>query len=460
LVLVALTSAATAAGIGFRAFRTRRAVPQIATPPSLDDLEPQLREFVARHVKWAAEQPRDAERCITLGLVYAANKLWPEALSCFRGVTELRPDDPLPRYYLALCLLQTQDLAGAEAQLRRVTQGWPDFAAGHHQLGYLYLDQGRADRAAAEFDRVALLAPDQPHGYVGQAEAHLARHAYAEAALLLERARAIAPDLQSARYLLGLAYRGQGRVQEAVPLLQAGLGAERSYLPDPWTGRTLGYKRNLADQLRRAAALLQAKRPADAVTLLETVLRWHPDNLDVMSNLGIAYLDSGELDKARGMLAKALSRRPDYFPALINLAACEQRAGNLAEALRRADQAVAAAPQAAQAHVIRGRILRSLGRPQEAVSALTAGLRYSNDLPGVWLELGDLCFGAGRLVEAKGHYQTALRRLPGSIEARLQLAQACLALGHLEEAAMYLAQARRMDPDHPQVAALAKRLGR
>src|SRR4051812_33671425 len=56
------------------------------------------------------------------------------------------------------------------------------------------------------------------------------------------------------------------------------------------------------DSVDRAFALLQAGRISEAVPILRNYLKGHPNDSEVLHNLGMALSDLGKLDEARRYL--------------------------------------------------------------------------------------------------------------------------------------------------------------
>ncbi len=80
-----------------------------------------------------------------------------------------------------------------------------------------------------------------------------------------------------------------------------------------------------------AVAPLQARRNQEAVTLLEKSRKADPDDPAVLINLGIAYAQMGEDQRAHALFTEALSKRTEY-----DLAIAEGRVTDSRQLARRA----------------------------------------------------------------------------------------------------------------------------
>jgi len=133
----------------------------------------------------------------------------------------------------------------------------PNSFMAHNNLGNVFLQQGRADDAIAQF----------------------------------QKAREIQPDQANAYYNLGNALLQKGRLDEAVVQFQTALKIEPGYAKA---------HNNLAN------TLLQQGRVDEAIAHFQTALNIQPDFAEAHNNLGNALLRKGQLDAAIGPLPKGL----------------------------------------------------------------------------------------------------------------------------------------------------------
>ena len=132
--------------------------------------------------------------------------------------------------------------------------------------------QGRYDEAAAQLNQAIGLAPEVPLLYedLGAVRAYQGRHE--DAIGLFEKAIRLDPRQPSAHRRLGEALAAVGRGDEA----------DRHF--ESYFDRDL-----LAGRVAEGADHLRAGRADEAITTFREVLRSHPDNVDAMRYLGIAY---------------------------------------------------------------------------------------------------------------------------------------------------------------------------
>ena len=465
LGLVFITTATIALCIHW-VWRPWTLTPIVVLPEHMAQLEPELIELIERHAVAVRESPRDARRHATLGLVYEANTLWSEALACFTTATRLDPDQPIWAHHAAKAAQQFGDTPGALDRLRAAADRFPNFAPIHYRLGDLLLERGDLEAAAKALQQTCQLQPDAPETYTRLADVRLRMGRYAEAATLLERAVKLDDTFETARHLLGRAYRALGRDSEAqVELRLAQSCKERQletfrkrHLQDDWEVLLPKYVRTLSLRLRRARTLIDTGRPRDAIIELEPLAAGHPDNTRVLDKLGIAYMQVGRIDEAHRVLLRAKQINDGVQSVSLNLAACWLLGNKPEDALKEIDHAIELAPGKWKAHYTRGLALMELGRNPEARDALLAAITRRSTDPRVYTKLAAVCMATDRLIEARDHLEVAVRNWPKFAPASLGLAEVSIRLEDWDRASDALATARRLAPNDPRVIALSAQI--
>ena len=107
-------------------------------------------------------------------------------------------------------------------------------------------------------------------------------------------------------------------------------------------------------------------------------------------------------------------------------------------------------PRCWMAHNNLGAILMLSGRVPEAIGQYEQALRLKSDYVEAYINLGNALFYEGHVPEAVGEYEQALRLKPNSAEAHTRLGIALDRTGQVSEAAEHYEQALRIKPDYPQ----------
>ena len=205
----------------------------------------------------------------------------------------------------------------------------------------------------------------------------------------------------------------------------------------------------------RAVALLQLKRPADAVKILEHAAQLAPQSVEVQCNLGSAQLANGDADGAIEHLRAALRQSPGH-PAILltlgnalmaaarfqharesyamgthgapahpglrlNLAAAELELGNIDQAKTHTDEALQLHPRFDAAYALRGRILQTQGSDAEATKAWLTAERIAPQNPQYPFAVGQVMEDSGQLAAAAEAYERALQLNPNDGRTLSQL---------------------------------------
>ena len=158
----------------------------------------------------------------------------------------------------------------AAACYERALRLKPDYAEAHNNLGNVFMGQGKTDEAAACYQRALRLKPDYAEAHNNLGNVRKDRDELDEAAACYQRALELKPDYAVAHYNLGLVWQDRENLDEAV------------------------------------ACYRQA-------------LRWDPAYAEAHNNLGNALKDQGALDEAVASFRRAMELKPGDHTAHSNL---------------------------------------------------------------------------------------------------------------------------------------------
>ena len=342
-------------------------------------------------------------------------------------------------YQFALGRLQADegDTSAAEQALARAVALVPDDPFLRIEYAGLLVRTGQLSRVDSELVRAAELAPDDIDVLHAASEVRMQaadrdpRQLPAAQRALEEVRRRTPADVRSMVALAQL-YLAQGRGDDAVAVLRE----VARYRPGHPMVNAL-----LVD------ALLKADQPAAAEEVLTQVLTGNP--LALESRLQLADLQ-GRRDDHRAAVATLLAAPEDQrqSPELLRRLGFEQfRLGEGAAALATVDQLLIADPESTAGRYLRGLVLASLGRDQEAETVLSALAAEAPRSIDVAEALAAVLERRGRVQEAADALAAVAARLPASSDAqvsRLRLRRGTLFLRHgqLAEAVAALAELR------------------
>ncbi len=208
----------------------------------------------------------------------------------------------------------------------------------------------------------------------------------------------------------------------------------------------------------------QSGQYTDAETLYRATLARNPDCWLAHSNLGMLYLERGQIDEGFAHVTQAVRLEPDVAEAHTNLGFALQRRGRVGDAIAEYLEALRLNPMLWQAHNDLGMALLESGRIDEAVLRFEEALRLRPDYPEALTGLGVAMYRAGRVDRAIALHRQAIAVAPRYATAHFNLALTLHRTGRLEEAAVEYEETLRLQEETAKVRGLLgeclERLGR
>jgi len=187
----------------------------------------------------------------------------------------------------------------------------------------------------------------------------------------------------------------------------------------------------------------------DSVSLWSHEVAVYPDEAPIgWSNLGLAYKDRGELDKAVTNYNKATEVDPGYAEAYGNRAATYLRMGRMDEALDDLSTAIRLNPRIPELYGNRGVVFINIGEYEKAIEDLTEsiGLSPSTAAKG-FFNRGIAYKGLGMNAEAVSDFTRTIEADPSFAGAYNNRGGAYLRMGSYDAAIEDFSSAVRMKPD-------------
>ncbi|ATB34455.1 tetratricopeptide repeat protein [Melittangium boletus] len=282
-------------------------------------------------------------------------------------------------YPLGISLFKLKRYEEAVPVLRQVSAaGQPEHLLVHYYLGNYYaLLSQQGDEAVAELQAYLALRPEkiagndfQIHELLGRG--HLLRNDPAAARESFERAQAGRPESVSLQMGLGAAMELEGRMPEAMALLE-GLTARFPRVPEvrERLGRLLLESNDPPGAEVQARALVSLGgtpaahlllgdvrmaqgRPAEAETEYREVLRLAPGDVGAQISVGMALQKQGRNEEAISFLEGAVQSGANSLELWSTLGSVNRRAGRYARAVEVHRRVVEMAPQRAVGHLLLG----------------------------------------------------------------------------------------------------------
>lgn len=412
---------------------------EIAEPYGLDEIDLSVREQY-RGIRNGLEErlavsPRDplvlAEAYGSLGMWHQTYRFPELAITCYANARILNEGDPRWPYYQGHIFKIWGRMEEARDAFQHVLGLKPDDQPALTWLAELELSTNRDAAALPLLENALRLNPNNVRALLYRGRIAVNQKKYSEALPWLHKANRLQPEATKVRYALGQAYRGLGELERAREMLTSAMvGIDNEVEPDlddplmralaeiRVSGRHyavlggLSLKRGDAAaaveafgkavgaapdkpglRLQLGEALLVARRPADAIQVLETAVNTFPDHAPSFSKLGLVHARLGNWGEAERYFRAALARNQNYQGAHFNYAILLQRQGRCAEALPHFEKAIALEPISGKQRQQRALCLLQEEGARAAITALEKDLIIVPEDPHVMLTLARFLSG-------------------------------------------------------------------
>ena len=276
-------------------------------------------------------------------------------------------------------------------------------------------------------------APPSVDGQLDRARKALAQGDWRAAHAAGRDALMAAPDDVDALNVTGVAAFHTGNRAEALSLFDTALAFH------PGHGEALMNRGNVLSDMGQWDAAEAAYR---------AVLKTAPDHAGARFNLGVLLEIAGRFPDAEAAFRRILAREPDHAEALFHLGNILKALNRLPDALAQYDAALKAQPGHAGAATNRGAVLQETGKPLEARAAYAQALAAEPDNADARYNLGTLLQETGHAADAITEYEAVLARDPGHAGAQVNIAYALRELGRLDDALDASRKAIALAPDY------------
>jgi tetratricopeptide (TPR) repeat protein len=236
-------------------------------------------------------------------------------------------------------------------------------------------------------------------------------------------------------YAQGLAYHGQGQLDQALAAYEQALQLQPGY----------------AEVLQHIGILAyQAGDHATAEQFLYAALEIDGSVAAAWNALGNVMKARGRHDAAVASYTQALSCDPAYLDAHYNCGNALQALGRFEEALDSYDRALALDAGTAHAWNNRAVVLQQLGRLDEALASLDAVLALQPEHAEAYNNRGNVLARQSRSEAALASFERALACRPDYADALVNRARPLKELGRFEAALDSLDAALTLQPEHAE----------
>jgi cellulose synthase operon protein C len=319
--------------------------------------------------KKAAELgPTSMNALLALGGFYQSQRRFPEAEQQFQKAISTDLKDPAPRAALVRVMMIEGKRADAESFLKETKAALSDNPEGYRMLGDFYFATGDIDKATAEYGSLFSEHPRDP----------LLKKNYIQLLIL------------------------KGRLDEATKLNDTILKAN---------------PRDVEGLVYRGQIQLAQSNPGGAVSSLQEALQNEPNNAVAHYQLGLAFGQQRDDDRAEAQWKEAVRLQPNMPEAERALGALQMRRGDNEGLLQTAQQLIDSQPQVADGFLMRAAVEINRQKLTEAESDLHKAMELAPAAPAPYVQMGAVRLLQKQFTEAEKFCQQALEKDPSSSDA-------------------------------------------
>ena len=414
--------------------------------------------------------PDNAQLHLMMASMHQMKKESDKAEAELKKAIALEPDNA--RYKLLLVdFYKSQNKPEAAVEtLRAAMKDKPDAIEFQAALAKLLFDMRQYDEAKTLMDGMLAKNPDHGEAKLLKARFQLKDGKKREAVDTLTPLTTNYPKWAEPYFFLAVAHLelGEGELaQKAIDsALQYGPGISQYHAlasqlalikgESQTAGREASIALKLEPRNFNAAkllvkALIQDEKFKEAVSLIETIQKQVPNDVDLMGNLGIAYLGLKDRQKAEEAFARLLEAAPDNSKALALLTALTADK-DLTNAVQRVEEQIKKAPKAAGHYMLLGDLQARQKKYAEAQAAFEKAQELAPDNPQPYIVIARLMAAQGKSDQAIAELTELLAKQPDSLPANMGLATLYETQGKYQEAREKYQKVLSVQPNSPAAA--------
>jgi tetratricopeptide (TPR) repeat protein len=357
----------------------------------------------------------DATALVQRGTQLALRQDWRAALECFRGATNLDPNNAVAHAFSGNVLRQLGEFDAAIAAYERALAIKADYEEVHYNRGTLLHQAHQLGAALASFESALAINPSLIQAHCRRADILRELRQPEAAEMSYRRAIALMPGNADAHFNLGLLQSNAGSHDDALKSFDAAIGVAPGH-----AGAHAG----------RGIALMALGRPREALTSYDLAIQLKPDFARVYSNRAGAEAQLGLLSEARASHEQAVKFDPQDAAVHFNRGAFLSDRKEWQEAANSYHIAVKLKPDYAEAHCNLGLSLQEMGLTDLAIRTYTHALEIEPKLATALNNRGNLFRSRKQFAEALQDYREALALEPDSIDTHYNIGQLALLQGN------------------------------
>ena len=397
----------------------------------------QTKQAVRAYEKAIAQNPTDQNIYLLLGRIYWNSNDLDNAERVFRQMTHTIPDSYAAYYFFGKVLSAEGKLEAAESALLKSLELEPSLEEPREELLKIYRTQNKPAKIAKIYQSMLLVDPDDHKAALGLAEHYRqTNNAALSLKLLKDLGRRVGNDGSIITALFEI-YIETKQYEEALWALEGMLKSAPSN----------------SDLHYLAGITLDGMERDDEA--LKHLIQVQPDSKfynNAVIHSALLYHDMGKMDRAIGVVQKALTHDPDNADYYLYLGSFYEELERYDEALKIFHEGLRRDDKSARLHFRIGVVYDKMGSRQDSISAIKAVLKLTPNDAEALNYLGYTYADMGiNLDEAETLIQTALRLKPDDGYITDSLGWVYFKRGQYTRALKWLNKAVQLVPDDPTI---------
>ena len=278
----------------------------------------------------------------------------------------------------------------ADGYYSAILKSQPKHPEANHNMGVLSVSAGKVQEALPFFKTALDIKPNIDQFWVSYIDALIKLNRITDAKAVLDQAKSV-----------GIERDGYFKLEKRL---------------DAATFRNSNTQDPPQDQLQSLINLYTENQHQEAIAQASQLLNNFPNSFKLHNIFGAINQSLKNLEQAIEAYSKALSIKPDYAEAYINIGNALKEQGKLEESVMAYQKAIAIKPDVAEAYYNMGIVFKNQGKLEESVMAYQKAIAIKPDIAEAYYNMGIVFKNQGKLEESVMAYQKAIAIKPGMLK--------------------------------------------